>query len=268
MDYSTTNQSVLGNFMFAVGGYNDEYTSSNTKYRYDPRDREWMRLGSMSQSRVSFAMCSSKNRLYAIGGVFHVAGDIGEETILATVEMYDPEDNTWKPLPDLQFGIFDAAAAHCRDKVYLSGGISNDSSLPIPLKNVFSLTEGQKEWSPLPDMLCPRQGHSMSTIKDKLYVLGGYTSGEEGAGFKNCYTNEVYDIETKQWTELAPSPEPFGHFYRHVGVVDSKIFFLCTEDSEVFFANYDTEKNEYSDPAIVGAGLCKVSVLAVGYPYQ
>ena len=254
--------------MYAAGGYNEDCVSSNVMFRFDPRDREWIQLACMLEARVSFSMCSSINKIYVLGGVFHTVGDIGEEKILATVEMYDPKENVWTFLPSLPLGIFDSAAAYCRDKLYISGGIANDTSFSIPLKNAYSLTEGQTQWSPMPDMLFPRQGHSMSAVNDKLYVLGGYTSREGEPGFKNCYSNEMFDIETQQWTEIISTPEEYGHLYRHVGVLNSTIFFLCTEDSEVFIASFDTEKDNYNERVNIGPAVCKVSVLHVGYPHQ
>lgn len=267
-DYTTMSQASLGNFLFAAGGYDDEYTSSSRVFRYDPKDREWTEVASLTQARVSFAFCSSKNRLFAIGGVFHSIGDTESgEQILSSVEMYVPEDNSWKAAPNIPYGTFDQAAVHCHNAVYLSGGISDLPEHTIPIKSMFQLKDGATEWAPLPDMTISRQGHSMMAHKDKIFVLGGYTSKENMGGFTDCMQNDMFDVEMEQWTNILSTPETFGHLYRHMGYTCGKIFFLCNLDSDVYIKYYDIEKEEFDQGIMVAAGVHKVSVLHVAYPH-
>ena len=261
-------QVTLGNFLFAAGGYDEDYTSSSHVYRYDPKDREWTEVASLAFARVSFALCCSKNRLFAIGGVFHSIGDTESgEQILSSVEIYIPEDNSWKTGPNIPYGTFDQAAVHTHNAVYLSGGISDIPEHTIPIKSIFRLKDGATEWSSLPDMNISRQGHSMVAHADKIFVLGGYTSKENMGGFTDCLQNEMFDVEMEQWTQIVPTPENFGHFYRHMGYFDSKIFFLCNQDSDVYISEYDIEKEEFDQGIMVAAGVHKVSVLHVAYPH-
>lgn len=212
-------------------------------------------------------MCASKNRIFAIGGVFHTIGDIenGEE-ILSSVEIYLPEQNCWKAGPDIPYGTFDQAAVHCNNAVYLSGGISDLPEHTVPITSMFQLKDGASEWSPLPDMLVPRQGHCMVNQGDKIYVMGGYTSKQNMGGFVDCFQNDMFDLETQQWTTILPTPEPFGHLYRNMAYVDKKIFFLCNEDSDVYISYYDVEKDEFNKGVLITNGVHKVSVLDVAYP--
>ncbi|WAR26812.1 KLH31-like protein [Mya arenaria] len=266
-DYTSMSQTSLGNFLFAAGGYNDEYIASVCVYRYDPRFREWTEIASLSKGRVSFAFCSSKNRLFAIGGVFHCIGDVesGEE-ILSSMEVYAPEENAWKEGPSLPFGMFDLAAVYCDNSIYISGGISVVPDHTVPIQSMFRLQDGAREWSPLPDMLVPRQGHGVVNHGGKLYFLGGYTSKPNMGGFVDCNQNDMFDLETQQWTTICSTPEDFGHLFRQIACVAKKIFFLVNKDSEIHIYFYDTEKDELVPGSVIAANVHKVSVLDVAYP--
>jgi hypothetical protein len=266
-DYSTISQAKIGNFLFAAGGYDDDYKSSSRVFRYDPQAREWTEVAMMIQPRVSFALCSSKDRLYAVGGVFHTMGDIeGGEQILRFVEMYNPEENSWKDLADLPFGTFDQASAHYDKTLYVSGGISDLPQHTIPIKSMFCLGEGANDWTELPDMTVARQGHSMTGFGGKIYIIGGYTSKPDTPGFADSFTNDMFDIETKQWTSLVSTPENLGHLYRHTDYSESTIYFLCNLDSEVFLCSFDMESQEFGQMIFVGSGVQKCAVLQIAYP--
>lgn len=266
-DYSTMSQTALGNFLFAAGGYDKEFKSSEQVYRYDPRFREWTQIASMSTPRVSFAICSSDNRLYVLGGVQHTAGDTDTtEIILASVEVYNPEENSWSYLPEMPYGAFDQAAATWQNTVYICGGISSLPSHPIPLKSMKCLTPGSEQWTELDPLLTGRQGHSLTAYQGKLYALGGYTSKPGTSGFRDCVDNDVFDIETKQWTALTATREEFGHLYRTVGLINKKIYFLCCNDENVYLSSYNIETNEFDLGVLVGSGVQKVGILQVAYP--
>ncbi|XP_045166637.2 kelch-like protein 26 [Mercenaria mercenaria] len=266
-DYSSMTQTKLGNFLFAAGGYDKDYKSCSRVFMYDPQGRHWTEVAMMLQPRVSFALCSSRNRLYAVGGVYHTMGDIeGGEQILRFVEMYNPEDNSWKALADLPFGVFDQAAVSCENVLYTSGGISDLPEHTIPICSMFSLEEGASDWTPLPDMTVARQGHSMTGHCGKIYIIGGYTSKPNTSGFTDCNINDMFDIETKQWTSLTSTPEDLGHLYRHTGFCGNTIYFLCNRDSDVYMCSFDTEKQEFGQIVFVGHGIQKCNVLQVAYP--
>ncbi|KAL3852105.1 hypothetical protein ACJMK2_015791 [Sinanodonta woodiana] len=266
VDYSSTSQAGIGNFLYAVGGYSDAYTSSDRTFRYDPRLREWTEVAPMKQARVSFAICSSDRRLYVFGGMLHTVGENGEEEkILSEVEMYVPEENCWKSLKQLPYGTFDQSAVYWNNTVYITGGISGDPTHSVPLSAAFCLPLDGDEWQPLPDMTSPRQGHSMTPLNGRLYVLGGYTASLY-SGFSDSLENELLDLETKQWTKIKTTPATFGHLYRSVALLDKKIYFLCGL-VQASLNSYDTETDEMEEGVIIGANVQKAASIKVAYPY-
>lgn len=261
-----TSQATIGNFLYIAGGYDHQYCSSNRLFRFDPRYRDWVELTPLLQKRVSFAMCSSDTALFAIGGIHHmIHGEVDEEIILSSVEMYEPEENCWKPLSPLPHGSYDQAAAFVSGSLYVSGGISSDPVDPVPLNYFYRLKVDGGTWQPLPSMLHNRQGHSMTPVNGKLIVIGGRTA-HDVATISDCLANEMYDLATHQWTEITPTPPDIGHIFRYVDMLDGKIAFLASHDGHQYIYFYDTEKGKMEPGDYCGREYTRVTTLQVSYP--
>lgn len=265
VDYQALGQTKLGNYLYAAGGYDGTYSSTNRVFRFDPRYRDWTEVACMNQARVSFAMCSSDTQLFVAGGVNRVEED---ETILDTVEVYTPEDNSWSPLQSVPIKCCDAALAYHNNCLYYTGGISIDPADPIPLDNTWclDLSDGSG-WVPKQSMMTGRQGHSLISHGNKLYAIGGLTSVDGLMTFKNCLTNEVYDFETNQWTEIAPTPEHYGQLFRNNGIIGNKIFFIGSTGVVANLFVYDIESDTWEECESIGPNMQKLAILDVAYPY-
>ncbi|CAI9716303.1 kelch 26 isoform X4 [Octopus vulgaris] len=262
--YEHTRETVLGNFLFVAGGYTTNYCSSNCVFMYDPRFRTWTEIASMQNPRVSFAMCSSDHNLFVLGGINHMFVDNNEvEVILQNCEMYFPEENIWVAIPDLPLGIFDHASAFANDCLYCSGGITDnpENTVPVPFLYVYSFST--KTWETKAEMLYPHQRHCMMSIDNKLFVLGGYTRDNE-IGFKDCLTNECYDIETNQWTEIISTPPEYGLLQSHATQLENKIYIIGGEKTNLYA--YDFEKNTFEELELLDPKIQRVSCLDVAYP--
>ena len=254
------NQASIGNFIFTAGGYDQDGACLSCVYMFDARSKKWTEVASMTEARASFAMCSSKNRLYVIGGVCRARN---EEKILSTVEKYVPEENKWKVITNLESGCFNPSAIYCNNALYVTGGIHDEE----PVSAVICLQEGSSNWTALPNMSVCRQGHSMAEFGGKLYVLGGYTSKPNSKGLvTDCNVNEIFDLKSKQWTVITSTPKQYGHLYRHTAVLKNKIYFLCNIDSNVYLSTFDMESYEFCADALIGRGVQKAGVLHVAFP--
>ncbi|XP_072482468.1 kelch-like protein 13 isoform X10 [Notamacropus eugenii] len=84
--------SVIGNFLYVVGGQSNYDTKGKTAvdtvFRFDPRYNKWMQVASLNEKRTFFHLSALKGHLYAVGGR-NAAGE------LATVECYNPRMNEW-----------------------------------------------------------------------------------------------------------------------------------------------------------------------------
>ncbi|KAL8622083.1 hypothetical protein ACOMHN_056568 [Nucella lapillus] len=202
---------TVGDFLYATGGYDGSVCSQGRLLRYCARSRQWTELAAMGQARVSHSACAEGGRLVVVGGVDHQVGEVGErEDMLASAELYQVEDNAWLPLPDLPHGSYDHASALSEGVVYVTGGMSADPYETIPSDAAYSLALGGGAWEPMRGMCHPRQGHSLTPHGQRLLAVGGYTCHPDHAlrGFLDCPHNEAFDLETRQWTGLTPTPPP------------------------------------------------------------
>ncbi|XP_029347547.1 ring canal kelch homolog isoform X3 [Acyrthosiphon pisum] len=77
---------VLDNLMYAIGGFNGQYHKSVEVYR--PSDGVWSSIADMNLCRYLPGVAVLDGLLYVFGGEI-------ESAILDTVEIYNPNTNTW-----------------------------------------------------------------------------------------------------------------------------------------------------------------------------
>jgi N-acetylneuraminic acid mutarotase len=130
-------------------------------------------------------------KLYVIGG-FDAAGNS-----LSTVWVFD--GTAWTAGPRLPLGLDHVSAATLDDHVYVGGGHSfgRDSA------RFFRLDGGS--WTELAAMRHARGGHALIAASNRLFVIGGNTAAT------NVAAAEVYDPQTRAWTDLPALPSPRNH---------------------------------------------------------
>ena len=263
------NIAVFGNFLYVAGGYDREtYCSSTAFYRFDPRIKSWAELTSMSDPRVSFSLIVDEFGLYAIGGIdHHVADGLDKEDILDSVEFYNPQGNDWRAIASLPYGYYDSACSYHQGVLYMSGGISDNPSDDIPTSHLLKcdLQVNESDWVPCSPMLTARNCHSMTALDNKLYVFGGKTS--ESMANVDCLLNEVYDIETDQWTQIMKTPEDLLYINAASVVFDGQIYLLSGKYVSRFLHSYDPEKDEISQGEYCGSHIKKLAQMSIPFPH-
>jgi kelch-like protein 18 len=261
---------VLGNYLFVAGGYDrSSWCSSPAFYRYNPRNRSWAELSCMKRARVSFCLCAGLKGLYAVTGVDHVVDDgRDKEIILDSIEFYSPETNMWSFLPSMPFGCFSSAAAVLDDKLYVSGGISDDLEMTIPINCLHVSVDGCDEWLPLAPMLHARQSHSMTALDDQLLVFGGYMAGSDMTSFAHCLHCEAYSAATDQWTRLDDAPRDYEHLWAASARLGSSLYILGGSENNRLLVTYDITSREFVCAEVCGDFVLKIVVLSVAVPPQ
>ncbi len=267
--FEFTSVAELGNFVFIGGGY-DRHTWCSTPsfYRYNPRNRVWGRLSSMNHARVSFALCSAPNGLYAVAGIDHIveAGH-DHETILSTVEFYDPQQGVWTFIPSLPCGCFSIAAVTSADTLYVSGGITDDTEDTIPVNKMQAYTPGDDTWVPKAPMIMERQGHALTALNNKIYVFGGYTAGPDTVSFDHSLTSEVYDIETNQWSLIHQSSIDLGHIHASICKFDQHLYMLGGKEADRMLVCFDPEKGT-DEVEYCGQHVQRLVQIRVAFPFD
>jgi N-acetylneuraminic acid mutarotase len=176
--------------IYVLGGWHEEMilnkTGNNfgtgkniilkTMECYDPKTNKWEYKKPLSCERMSFAAVAGKDgKIYVFGGAAGVETD-PKTPILNTVEVYDPENDSWsfrKPMPVKRSGHSAVLAAD--GKIYILGGTEVPDA---PLNTVFIYDPERDAWEKGPDMILPRDVlAAVATPDGKIYAIGGTDVG-------------------------------------------------------------------------------------------
>ncbi|KAG7462154.1 hypothetical protein MATL_G00199960 [Megalops atlanticus] len=166
--------------------------------RFDPAQQKWDRLADMQSPRDYFAAVCLRGKVYALGG------NRDDSHYLDSVEVYTPEDNTWRCVHPLARPVCGHAVAVLNGCIFVSGGCDSG------LRCLASL------WRYDPEQGCTglapmragrgRAGHAMQAVGGVLCVAGGVQP--VWGGFRDQLQCEAYDPALDTWTPLPCLPRP------------------------------------------------------------
>jgi N-acetylneuraminic acid mutarotase len=134
-----------------------------------------------------------------LGGALYVLGGEDEDDILASVERYDPDQDTWvyvTPMTTVRNGV---AAAVLDGRIIAVGGTREGPHDINTLRSCESYDPVADKWEALPDMATARCGPAVTVLGGRLWVTGGYRGGQH-----DLTTVEVFDPATNAWETKAP----------------------------------------------------------------
>jgi N-acetylneuraminic acid mutarotase len=191
---------TLDNMIYLVGGSapNESCThyALNTVQAFDPATGLWSEKRSLPEPRtqVGLGEDSVNHLLYAVGG----ATGAPDYKNLDSVDVYDPDTDSWTPRPPLNIRRGGPAVAVVNGKVYAIGGKGEHSALDT----VEVFDPDSNRWTIQPSrMPHPRIRSAAALADSKIYVMGGETIGENG---EIISTVDVYDPSSDTWATGDP----------------------------------------------------------------
>ncbi len=201
------NLAEVDGIIYAIGG--DPFRDRNESY--DPRNNKWESLTSLPTARQHSNCCVTNKKIHVLGGI--TDWDIKTDKH----EVYDPKTNTWQiisPLPTKTEGPLVAPVGHsifvlCGDtmRVYntltnewtqktsspesiraMFGSIVIDEKIIFPggqnangeaSSNVYMYDTKNDTWQKLNNFPFPFQVAGITTLNNKIYVIGGCNSDWE-----------------------------------------------------------------------------------------
>ncbi|XP_034006104.1 kelch-like protein 33 [Trematomus bernacchii] len=207
--------------LYVIGGcyYYTKDDVMKSAYSYDPVQDSWKRLADMLEFRSNFSVVVQEGCLYAFGG------DKEINTNVDSVEVYNPDTDSWSFTQPLDQSLSGHAATVLDGRIFISGGFNCKY---MCLVSMF-LYHPERGTTYLADMTHDRAQHCMEPLRGHLYAAGGVCN------LRTFYTDqqacEVYDPVVDSWTAFASLPVP------HVGaasaVLEEKIYVLggyCQDD--------------------------------------
>lgn len=133
----------------------------------------------------------------------------------------------WDPLPPLPWPASSAGICAIGPRIYVMGGSDYDLNRFYTAADrrgetkrlgarllVFDTETPAAGWKELP--ACPgtpRMVHAMAAVRGRLYVIGGGTGNDNGAGhYCTVVDNWAFDPVTARWERLADTPVATGNF--------------------------------------------------------
>jgi N-acetylneuraminic acid mutarotase len=133
----------------------------------------WTVKADMPTRRDGIGTSVVNGKIYAIGGLY-------VNTILSTVEEYDPATDTWAKKANMPTARYQVCTAAVNGKIYAFGGWD---AIQIPGGRIFSTVEeydpATDTWTAKADMPAPRTQFTIGVVNGKIYVIGG-GNGDKG----------------------------------------------------------------------------------------
>ena len=186
---------------------------------------KWQIVSELPTQRRGFATAVADGKIYLIGGTpfQNRRGPYG----LSTVEVYDPQTNSWEQVADMPTPRTNAETAVINGTIYVCGGYNGIDNRLVNLKflDVVEAYDPQTDtWARKQGMSVPRQDFGTGVVAGKIYGIGGYIHplDKEPEAPWRIDLVEAYDPATGTWVKRAKMQRRRDGF--GVGVVNNHIY--------------------------------------------
>lgn len=197
---------VFNGELYVIGG-NEDNSISRTVWQYSIKRGVWTEVKNLLIPRRDAAV-AVHNHLYVIGGY----GPGGQS--LASVERFDPYQNQWAKIFQMNSPRANASACCIGDKIYVFGGEYAVWSY-YRTAEVFNIKTD--EWTSISDFSVPRAYMGIAAYHDMIYLVGGMVSAdsvvehygedeEEFVDVNETKTVECYDTVKGTWSKVCSLP--------------------------------------------------------------
>jgi N-acetylneuraminic acid mutarotase len=215
----TTTQLDGGNVL-VTGGIdwltNDVHATAEI---YDYKTGRWTNTGSMHTPRFNHhAVKLADGRVLVVGGNRAYPG---EETVVASAEIYDPKQGTWQKTAPMKTPRRSLAAIRLQDgRVLVAGGASaNSGNRQVREAEVFDpKTEQWKSVGPLREA---RWGPTIDLLPSGKVLVTGGSFAPIGAR----RSAELFDPETQTWSD-AGNLRQARNGHRSIALQDGRILIV------------------------------------------
>ena len=187
----------------------------------------WEPITEIPTKRKSFSTTVVDDKIYLIGGTLfeNGRGPFG----LSTVEVYDPEMNTWQKIADMPTPRADAGTAVIDGTIYVFGGyngLDNRGENFKFLDTVEAYNPQSDTWDRKQDMPYPCSNFGIGVVAGKAYMIGGLADFNKETPNSLEWTDrvEAYDPQTDTWTKCAKMPTRRDYF--GVAVISNRIYIV------------------------------------------
>lgn len=176
---------------------------------------EWKNGTFLNVPRAGASALTWNGKIYVFGGKSL------NNSVLNTVEVYDPVNNSWNSdiVTPFKNKRYNASVVIWENKFYLVGGRDIDDVL----KSVEVYDPVQNSWQDAHELRTEREGHTSVVFNNRIYTIGGQKSN-----FDLVEEIEWYDTQEEKWEKAA-----FDIYYPR-----SALFSAVYDDQFYMFGGY------------------------------
>ncbi len=199
---------VVGNRLYAFGGFADGLGAQTAVDVYDPATGQWSPLTPLPRAITHVQAATIGTRVHLAGGFEGTSPGVA----IADVLSYDTQSNQWSTgeIPDLPAPRASAGFVALGTRLHYLGGLQADRRTDTTDHLVYDTANPGPGWIASAPMLETKNHFQAVVLGGRIYVIGGQR-GHDG-GNTNLTSAHVYDPGSKQWAAIAPLPEPRSHF--------------------------------------------------------
>ncbi|XP_077289488.1 kelch-like protein 23 [Arctopsyche grandis] len=243
---------LMGDWILIIGGKNSLDKSVTSVEYIDLKSGEKKPLKPLNQARHLFSAVTlrrgSSTDVYAIGGY-----DNGH---LSSVERWSSNTGDWEIIAPLLVAVSNQSASVIADKIYITGGRTNENGKTISTNKVQMYSVETNSWTYRAQMIQGRYNHSSVAFKGKLYVAGGYDSSI-------LDSVEHYDPNANVWTAFIKLPQ--AAYAISLGCFQNKLFSMGGFDkSDV----WEYDETNISWKASTSLSRTRSRAVAIVIPYD
>ena len=176
-----------------VGGHNDA-TYSKDVMGYDPMRSVCFRVTTMPSPRTLLTAEILDGKLYCLGGICGLTGDIAK-----TGFSFDFRSGKWEDVPPMQTERAAAKMVAMDDKLWIVGGFNNVGE---SLNTMEYFSPEENTWIQLQEKMRSRRSFAgVAVHKSTLVVVGGYDSDPQ----VSLDSTEFFDFKELKWTTSSVS---------------------------------------------------------------
>ena len=206
---------------YGFGGLDPKQKPLKSVKKYSPVSKTWNYVCDLPDERQDFCACSFIDKIFLFGGYSY------ESWYTNFCIQLDTKILKWKQMANMNQAKSRAVCAIYEEKIVVSGGYRRGNLNTVESYDVFG-----NIWTPMPNMIEGRCGHSLICFKSKLFAIGG------GRLDTNC---EVYDKTSNMFVTLK-APDFRSSSVQAVSI-GSKILVFQNNTRDVLC--YDADKDQW-----------------------
>ena len=167
---------------------------------FDPQTGAWTEVANPTTfDRAGVRAVALRGKIYLTGGYV-----VGTHTNTSSLEVYDPQTDTWAAGPPMRVARAYHGMAVLGDKIFVAGGTDDPASdSQAGLSSVEVFDPSTESWSERAPMMTRRSSFTLTALQGKLLATGGEDDDDSDV---QPTTIETYDPKHNLWQAGPPIP--------------------------------------------------------------